>query len=99
MNKMYPDREFVHLDLTDPIFNTFYKIETLNMIAPYLFYGQGPVEFLGLRDGKGNLQMVLNNNNDISEFWEWIDRGNTDMHRAAESFHFGINDVLYAMTH
>jgi hypothetical protein len=99
VKKMYPDRDFVHLDLKEPIFNTFYKIESLNMTAPYIFQNQPPTEFLGLRNDKGNLVMILNNNNDISEYWEWLDRGEKDMHQAAESFHFGINDVLYAMTH
>ena len=57
------------------------------------------MEFLGLRDTHGNLEMVLNNNNDISEFWEWLDEGEKSMHDAATAFHFGINDVMYAMTH
>jgi len=74
LKKMYPDRDFVRLDLSDPIFNVFYKIKSLNMTAPYIFPGQGPAEFLGLRDSHGNLQMVLNNNNDISEFFEWINQ-------------------------
>jgi hypothetical protein len=99
MKKVYPDRDFVRLDLSDSVFNTFYKIESLEMRAPYIFPGQGRVEFLGLRDSKGSLMMVLNNNNDISEFWEWLDRGEMSMHDAATSFHFGIDDVLYAMTH
>jgi hypothetical protein len=99
MKKMYPDQEFVRLDLSDSIFNTFYKIDSLEMRAPYIFPGQRPVEFLGLRDRKGNLMMVLNNNNDISEFWEWLDRGEMSMRDATTSFHFGINYVLYAMTH
>jgi len=43
--------------------------------------------------------MVLNNNNDISEFREWLDRGEMSIHDAATAFHFGINYVLYAMTH
>src|SRR5215469_16897345 len=80
MKKMYPDREFVHLDINDPIFNTFYKIESLNMAAPYVWQNQPPAEFLGLRNDKGNLVMILNNNNDISEYWEWLDRGEKDMH-------------------
>jgi hypothetical protein len=99
MKKMYPDREFVRLELSDPIFNTFYKVDSLDMKAPYVFPGQRPVEFLGLRNEKGNLVMIINNNNDISEYWEYLDRGEMDMHKAAESFHFGINDVLYALTH
>jgi len=99
MKKVYPDRDFVRLDLSDSVFNTFYKIESLEMRAPYIFPGQGRAEFLGLRDNKGNLMMVLNNNNDISEFWEWLDRGEMSTHDASTSFHFGIDDVLYAMTH
>lgn len=98
IKKMYPDRDFVRLNLSDPIFNTFYKIKSLNMVAPYIFPGQGPAEFLGLRDSHGNLQMVLNNNNDISEFWEWINEGRMSMRDATTSFQFGINYVLYAMT-
>ena len=59
MKKVYPDRGFVRLDLSDPIFRTFYKIDSLEMEPPYVFPGQHPVEFLGLRDSHGNLQMVL----------------------------------------
>jgi hypothetical protein len=99
MKKVYPDRDFVRLNLSDPVFNTFYKIDSLNMIAPYIFGNQGPVEFLGLRDPHGNLQMVLNNNNDISEFWQWLDEGQASLHDAATSLHFGINYVMYSMTH
>jgi hypothetical protein len=99
MKKIYPDRDLVHLDLSDPIFTMFYKIESLNVEPPYVFAGQRPVEFLGLRDTHGNLQMVVDNNNDISEFWEWLDEGQRSMHDAATSFHFGINYVIYAMTH
>jgi Domain of unknown function (DUF4159) len=97
--KMYPNRDFVRLDLSDPIFNVFYKIKTLEMTAPYIFPGQPPVEFLGLRDEHGNLQMVLNNNNDISEFFEWIDEGRLSMHDAATALQFGINYAIYALTH
>jgi hypothetical protein len=99
LKKMYPDRDFVRLDLSDPIFNIFYKIKSLEMAAPYIFPGQPPVEFLGLRDAHGNLQMVLNNNNDISEFFEWIDQGRMSMHDAATAFQFGVNYAMYAMTH
>ncbi len=99
MKKIYPDRDFVPLKLSDPVFHSFYQIDSLDMEPPYVFYGQEPVEFLGLRDAHGALQMVVNNNNDISEYWEWIDEGQKSMHDAATSFHFGINYLIYAMTH
>src|ERR1051325_9010268 len=75
MKKVYPDRDFERLNLQDPIFHTFFDIDSLNMTAPYIFPGQGAVEFLGLRDSQGRLQMVLDNNNDLSEFWQWLDEG------------------------
>jgi len=99
MKKVYPDRDFVRLDIKDPLFNTFYKIDTLDVDAPYVFRGQPPVEFWGLRDAHGHLQMVLDYNNDVSEYWEWLDEGRRSMHEAATSFHFGIDYVMYAMTH
>ena len=99
LKKMYPERDFVRLDLSDPIFRMFYTIKSLDMMAPYIFPGQGPVEFLGLRDAHGNLQMILNNNNDVSEYFEWINQGRMSMHEAATAFHFGINYAMYAFTH
>ena len=99
LKKMYPERDFVRLDLSDPIFRMFYTIKSLDMMAPYIFPGQGPAEFLGLRDAHGNLQMILNNNNDVSEYFEWINQGRMSMHDAATAFHFGINYALYAFTH
>jgi hypothetical protein len=98
MKKVYPDRDFVRLDLSDPIFNVFYKIKSLDMIPPYFFPGQRPVEFLGLRDPHGNIQMVINDNNDISEFWEWLNEGRRSLHDAANSLEFGVNYLMYAMT-
>ena len=99
MRKVYPDRTFVRLDLADPIFNTFYKIKSLEMAAPYFFPGQRPVQFLGLRDPHGNLQMVIDDNNDISEDWEWLNQGRKSLHDAASSLELGINDLMYAFTH
>jgi len=99
MKKVYPDRDFVPLALSDPIFHSFYDITSLDMQAPYIFPGQLPVQFLGLRDPRGHLQMVLDNNNDISEYWEWIDEKQKSIHEASVSLQFGINYIMYAMTH
>jgi hypothetical protein len=43
--------------------------------------------------------MAINYNNDLSEFWEWLDKGERSLHDAATSLKFGVNYVLYAMTH
>ena len=96
IQKMYPNRRITPLTISHPIFNTFYKIETLDMRPPY---GPGPVAFLGLEDEHGRLTMVINYNNDLSEWWEGLDRGEVSMHDAATSLKFGVNYVMYALTH
>lgn len=96
MKKVYPNRDIVPLNLSHPVFSSFYKIETLDVPPPY---GRDPVEFLGLSDDEGRLQMVINYNNDLSEFWEELDRAEIPMYYAANSLRFGVNYVMYALTH
>ena len=96
LKKVFPNREVVPLEIRHPMFNTFYQIDTLDVRAPY---GPGPVEFLGMEDDHGRLMMVINYNNDLSEFWEWVDRGELPFRDAASSLKFGVNYLMYAMTH
>ena len=96
LKMVYPDRDMEPLDVRHPIFHTFYDFQDLNVPPPY---GPGPVEFLGLSDGRGNLKMIVNFNNDLSEYWEWLDKGELPLHEAATSLKLGVNYVLYAMTH
>ena len=35
MKKVYPERDVVRLDISEPIFNSFYKVDTLEMAPPY----------------------------------------------------------------
>ncbi len=98
MKRVFPNRNIVPLTLDHPVFHTLYTMEQkdLNMAPPY---GRDPVEFLGIEDEHGRLMMVINYNNDLSEFWEWLDKGELPLHDAATSLEFGVNYALYAMTH
>jgi hypothetical protein len=96
MKKVYPDREITRLDISEPIFRSFYEIESLEMAPPY---GDLPVEFLGLKDERGRIQMVINYNNDLSEVWEWVDHGDLPLHEAALTLKLGVNYLVYAFTH
>lgn len=96
MRRVFPDREFVALDLSHPVFNSFYEIDSLDIQPPY---GFDPPRFWGLMDPQGNIQVLANHNNDFGEFWEWVDRGEMPFKPAAESVKFGINYLMYAFTH
>jgi hypothetical protein len=101
MRKVFPNREMSKLDLSHPVFHTFYEIDSLVMDPPYYdsrFLG-GKAEFWGMSDESGRLILVANQNNDLGEFWQWVDEGHLDFKLAAQSVRFGINYLVYAMTH
>ena len=42
---------------------------------------------------------IRNYNGDIAEYWEYADYGYTQIDINNEAFKFGVNYVVYAMTH
>ena len=93
-----PEYEMKPLDLSHPIFNCFFSIKTLDVRPPY---DRGKPEFLGIEDKHGRLMMVINYNNDISDFWQWS--GDPFQPLPPEdtqgAYKFGVNYAFYALTH
>ena len=100
MKKVFPNREMYKLDVRHEIFHTYYDIDSLVMDPPYrdIRFSGGP-EFWGMNDDEGRLIMLANQNNDLGEFWEWVDRKEMPFQPAAKSMRLGINYLIYAMTH
>ncbi len=96
LRRAVPERELVRLDITHPIFHSFYNIDTLNMSPPY---GNFVPEFWGMSDAHGRLQLIANYNNDIGDFWKYLDQGDKPLKESARAIRLGINYVVYAMTH
>jgi hypothetical protein len=100
MRKVFPDREMFRLDVSHPVFHTFYDLDTIAMDPPYYdFRFTGPPEFWGMSDEEGRLIMIANQNNDMGEFWEWVDKKEAPFPPAAKSVRLAINYLIYAMTH
>ncbi len=100
MQRISPERTWQVLDISHPIFHCFYDIEDLDMRPPYdLGDIQGPVTFMGWVDPEGRLQAVANFNNDIGDYWEWSDEAISPIPLSNEAYKFGINYVIYALTH
>jgi hypothetical protein len=97
MRRVFPGRDFPLMKLDHPIFHTFYEIPTLDVKPPYEV-GEPP-KFLGYYDDRGRLLMILNYNNDVGDFWEWIDQPRYPLQPSTEGLRFGINYLLYSMTH
>ncbi len=97
LKRVVPERELELLTVHDPIFQCFYDIETLDMVPPFR-YRDDPL-FYGLRDEVGRLQIIVNFNNDIGDFWEWSDESLFPVALSNEAYKLGINYVVYALSH
>ncbi len=94
-----PDAQLLPLELSHPVFDSFFRIETLEYNHPY--YGL-PSKFYGVfedNDPTKRLLIVANYNNDIAEYWEWSDTDWAPIDLSNTAYKLGINYVIYAMTH
>ena len=100
VKRAFPEAEYQMkpLEITHPIFNCFFSIKTLDVRPPY---DRGKPVFLGLEDKHGRLMMIINYNNDVSDYWQWS--GDPFQPLPAEdtqgAYKFGVNYVFYALTH
>jgi hypothetical protein len=98
MRKVLPEARIVPLDLSHPIFDSFFRIESLDMVDPY----RGtPARFYGIyedNDPSKRLVAVINYNNDIGDYWEWSDAGFLPIELSNEAYKLGVNYVIYGMT-
>jgi len=99
MLRVFPDRRLERMELKDAVFRTFYDIDSLEMPPPYVNYDSGTPAFWSMKDENGRLILIANADNDFGEFWEDIDNGASVLHPAVQSFQFGVNYLIYAMTH
>ncbi len=98
LRRVLPDARLIQLDITHPIFHSFFDIETLDMPP---MYGTTPT-FFGVfedNDPKQRLMMIANYDNDIGEYWEYSDTGWLPIDLSNEAYKFGVNYIIYSMTH
>jgi hypothetical protein len=100
MRRVLPHGQFVDLDASHPIFHSFFEIDRLDIIPQAYIQGQ-PI-FRGLfedNDPAKRLQMIVNYNTDISQFWEWSGTGLRPIDETNEAYKLGVNYIIYGLTH
>ena len=101
MRQVYPEATFQKLDTTHPIFHSFFEIKSLDPRSGY-YADAGDTEWLGIyedNDTRKRLIAIANNNHDLGELWEFSDTGYVPVDLSNEAYKFGVNYVMYAMTH
>jgi hypothetical protein len=99
MKRAFPQGRFVDLDISHPIFHSFFEIKSLNVPQAYV---NGIPVFRGLfeeNDPAKRLQIMVNFNTDISQFWEWSGTGLRSIPDTNESYKLGVNYLIYGLTH
>jgi hypothetical protein len=101
MRRVLPESHWIQLDGTSAIFHSFFEIDRpQDLIPPY--DQQLAPSYWGLFEGndpKKRLMVIANVNNDISEYWEFSGTGYAPVDLTNEAYKFGINYVMYGMTH
>lgn len=106
MARVFPDRPVRQIKSDDPVLHVFYTIDKFTQI-PGLRHVRGymnlrelpPPQWLGIYDDAGRLMVAINYNQDIGDSWEEADTPDYPEPMTALGYRFGINYVVYAMTH
>jgi hypothetical protein len=103
MKRVLPDGHIERLDITHPVFNSFFQIKSLDVPYPGGLGQQGLMgEFFGIHednDSRKRLMVVINYNMDIGDYMEWSATGRYIMAPTNEAYKFGINYLIYGLTH
>lgn len=100
IRRVVPGAELVELDVSHPIFHSFFSLRSLEFSAP-TFRRFQPV-YYGIfenNDPQGRMLAVVNYNNDIGDYWEYSDVGWLPVELSNEAYKLGVNYVVYSMTH
>jgi hypothetical protein len=100
MELVFPGHSLEELPRTHPIFNCFYDISNVYP-PPHPVYSRMSLnpKYFGISDDKGRLMMVVDYDNDISEYWEWSADPFQPIAETNEAFKYGVNYVMYALMH
>jgi hypothetical protein len=99
MRRVLPDLRFYDMQASDPIFHVFFEINSLDIPQAY---NSGKPIFRGLyedNDPTRRLQMIVNYNTDVSQFWEWSGTGLRPIDQTNEAYKLGVNYIVYGLTH
>ena len=101
MSRVFPQGQWIDLDINHPIFHSFFEIPNLDMPPPLPALGDKCI-YRGLfedNDPTKRMYAIANYQNDISEYWEYSASGRFAVDTTNEAYKFGVNEFIYGITH
>jgi Domain of unknown function (DUF4159) len=102
MSAVLPGRPIVDVPQDDMLLSILFSLERRTQIPGkrHLWGGmQGPPHWRGIYDDHGRLMVAINHNIDMGDAWEHADDPEYPAPMTATAYRFGVNYVIYAMTH
>ena len=100
MRRVLPDAQIVPMTVSDPIFDSYFHLPSLEMTYPGRPYIQA--EFRGIyedNDPGRRLMVIINYNNDIGDYMEWSGDDLYPVNLTNDAYKFAINYLVYGLTH
>lgn len=107
MERVFPDRPIIDIPESDEAFHVIYDLDQRIQIPSRQFIYSGVTweqdgytpHWRGIYDDEGRLMVAINFNMDIGDAWEHADWPDYPENMTALAYRFGINYLVYAMTH
>jgi hypothetical protein len=99
LRQALPNAKIVPMDASHPIFDSFFRISSLEMTYPGRPSLQA--EFYGIyedNDPKKRLMVIINYNNDIGDYLEHSGQGWYPVNLTNDAYKFAVNYIMYGMT-
>ena len=103
MRQVLPAARIERLELSHPIFNSFFQIKSLQVPYPGRLGEQGLMgEFYGIHEENNanrRLQVIINYNIDLGDYVEWSAEDLYNPLSTNEAYKFMVNYLIYGLTH
>jgi hypothetical protein len=100
MRRVLPAARLVEVENSHAVFDSFFRVEDPRAF-PHPYFRTAP-SYLGIcedNDPAKRLRMIVNYNQDVSEYWEWSDTNYAPIDLSNEAYKLGVDYVIYGMTH
>jgi Domain of unknown function (DUF4159) len=102
MQDLLPGKRIVDIPEDDMLIDILFDLDERTPIPGerHLYSGmQGPSQWRGIYDDGGRLMVAINFNIDMGDAWEHADDPGYPAPMTTLAYKFGVNYVIYAMTH